>query len=361
MGNARAIRGNVVRRVFAQSRGAAPDAENANNINSFFNIIDNLDALIHTLDRNLSSLSPGPLEEHVPEVNATERYRGATYHLDAPLVQLLLRHNEVDLDPAPNGVLLGEDGEVLRYPLRSGDFDSEEGPEAARGGDPPEGGRGSLAVASIDHPDAANRDNIAAANRDNLAGASAEDLECIDLIENGRNIPVDDSNKKLYIKLYINYKFKKMVQKKTQAFLKGLSELIPTKWLKLFNAHELKTLISGNDKCFDVDDLRRNVVYGGGYNANSETVLNLFHILKTFSPKEKSLFLMFVTSCSRSPLLGFQELHPKFCIYRVVDHTRLPTASTCVNLLKLPDYASREILHRNLLTAISGTQGFDLS
>ncbi|SBS99229.1 ubiquitin-protein ligase, putative, partial [Plasmodium malariae] len=123
----------------------------------------------------------------------------------------------------------------------------------------------------------------------------------------------------------------------------------------------LKTLISGNDKCFDVDDLRKNVVYGGGYSETSRTVINLFEILKRFTPKEKSLFLMFVTSCSRSPLLGFQELYPKFCIYRVVDYTRLPTASTCVNLLKLPDYSSCEVLYKNLVTAINGTQGFDLS
>ncbi|KNC35888.1 ubiquitin ligase [Plasmodium falciparum RAJ116] len=188
-----------------------------------------------------------------------------------------------------------------------------------------------------------------------------QNWECIDLIENGRNIPVTDKNKKLYIKLYINYKYNQLIKKKTQRFSKGLSQLIPIKWFKLFSAHELKTLISGKDKCFDVDDLKRNVVYGGGYNENSTTVLHLFEILKDFSSNEKSLFLMFVTSCSRSPLLGFQELYPKFCIYRVPDHTRLPTASTCVNLLKLPDYLSKEVLYKNLITAINDTQGFDLS
>ncbi|KJP87635.1 hypothetical protein AK88_02663 [Plasmodium fragile] len=334
-------RGNVVRRFFSHT-GVSPDHDN---INSFFNIIDNLDALIHTLDRNLSSLSPVPLEDHVPEVNTTERYHGgANYDAGSPTVQTLLRRNELNLSPTSNGVLLGSHGQVLPYPLRSAnDLDSDDAVNVRTD---------DAAGVSIDD---------AAGARVDAAGVRTDDLVCIDLIENGRNIPVDDKNKKQYIKLYINYKFKKMVRKKTQAFLKGLSELIPTKWLKLFNAHELKTLISGNDKCFDVDDLRRNVVYGGGYNANSETVVNLYHILKTFSPKEKSLFLMFVTSCSRSPLLGFQELYPKFCIFRVVDHTRLPTASTCVNLLKLPDYASREILRKNLLTAISGTQGFDLS
>ncbi|CAA9988218.1 ubiquitin transferase, putative [Plasmodium knowlesi strain H] len=367
--------GNVVRHFFSQT-GMSPDHDN---INSFFNIIDNLDALIHTLDRNLSSLSPVPLEDDVlPHVNRTERHPGANYNDDSPMAQMLLRRNELNSSPTSNGVLLGSDGEVLTYPLRNAnDVDSEGGKGDPSGGgiddpsgggmdDPSGGGMDDPSGGGIDDPSGGGMNDPSGGGMNDPSGGGkctkqAEELECIDLIQNGRNILVDDKNKKLYIKLYINYKFKKMVQKKTQAFLKGLSELIPSRWLKLFNAHELKTLISGNDKCFDVDDLKRNVVYGGGYNGNSQTVINLYDILKTFSPKEKSLFLMFVTSCSRSPLLGFQELYPKFCIFRVGDHTRLPTASTCVNLLKLPDYASREILRKNLLTAISGTQGFDLS
>ncbi|EAA17931.1 putative ubiquitin ligase, partial [Plasmodium yoelii yoelii] len=188
-----------------------------------------------------------------------------------------------------------------------------------------------------------------------------DEFDCIDLIPNGRNINVNNENKELYIKLYIDYKYNKLIQKKTQHFLKGLSQLIPVKWLKLFSAHELKILISGNDKCFDVNDLRNNVTYSGGYNENSKTIINLFEILNNFTPNEKSLFLIFVTSCSRSPLLGFKELYPKFCIARVPDNTRLPTSSTCVNLLKLPDYETKEILYQNLITAINGTQGFDLS
>lgn len=40
---------------------------------------------------------------------------------------------------------------------------------------------------------------------------------------------------------------------------------------------------------------------------------------------------------------------------------RLPTASTCVNLLKLPPYRSAKIIREKLLYAIKEVAGFDLS
>ena len=41
------------------------------------------------------------------------------------------------------------------------------------------------------------------------------------------------------------------------------------------------------------------------------------------------------------------------------DRDRLPTASTCANLFKLPDYKSKELLKKKLLYAINANAGFD--
>ncbi|KAL6586195.1 hypothetical protein OROMI_002839 [Orobanche minor] len=52
----------------------------------------------------------------------------------------------------------------------------------------------------------------------------------------------------------------------------------------------------------------------------------------------------FATGCSRGSLLEFEYLEPTFCIQRTSGHAsedaldRLPTSSTCMNLLKLPPY-----------------------
>jgi ubiquitin-protein ligase E3 C len=59
---------------------------------------------------------------------------------------------------------------------------------------------------------------------------------------------------------------------------------------------------------------------------------------------------------------GFKELVPKFAIRDAGrDNERLPTASTCVNLLKLPMYTDEGILKTKLLQAINSGAGFDLS
>ncbi len=129
--------------------------------------------------------------------------------------------------------------------------------------------------------------------------------------------------------------------------------------------------------------------------------------MQAFTAEEQKAFLRFVTSCSRPPLLGFQYLEPKLCIQvgqtpsypelpqimpvtvhcmcaapssilswyfltalsvqlRVVQmagsaEERLPSASTCVNLLKLPPYRSADVIRHKLLYAVNNVAGFDLS
>ena len=78
--------------------------------------------------------------------------------------------------------------------------------------------------------------------------------------------------------------------------------------------------------------------------------------------EQKRKLLKFVTSCSRPPLLGFKELDPPFCIQNAgAEPDRLPTASTCMNLLKLPEFRDEQSLRTKLLYAIESDAGFELS
>lgn len=82
------------------------------------------------------------------------------------------------------------------------------------------------------------------------------------------------------------------------------------------------------------------------------------------SENERSSLLQFVTSCPRAPLLGFKSLYPKFTIQRVNLHKgemRLPTSSTCVNLLKLPAYDSKEKMKEKIYQALPSHTGFQMS
>ena len=58
----------------------------------------------------------------------------------------------------------------------------------------------------------------------------------------------------------------------------------------------------------------------------------------------------------------FQELYPAFCIHHAGDELdRLPTASTCMNLLKLPEFKDEDSLRQKLVYAVESEAGFELS
>lgn len=80
-----------------------------------------------------------------------------------------------------------------------------------------------------------------------------------------------------------------------------------------------------------------------------------------FTDLQRRQLLRFVTSCSRPPLLGFKDLDPPFCIQNAGDTDRLPSASTCMNLLKLPAFSKEETLSEKLVYAIQSGVGFELS
>ncbi|KAI0366687.1 HECT-domain-containing protein [Pilatotrama ljubarskyi] len=184
----------------------------------------------------------------------------------------------------------------------------------------------------------------------------------VDLIPNGSNIPVTRENRLQYIYLVAHYRLTKQIKKQSNAFFEGLSEIIDPKWLRMFNQQELQILLGGVNAPIDLDDLRAHTQYGGLYDDHEPTIEIFWSVVKTFNQEERRKLLRFVTSCSRPPLLGFKELNPNFAIRDATgDESRLPTASTCVNLLKLPRYKSPQVLREKLLQAINSNAGFDLS
>lgn len=182
-----------------------------------------------------------------------------------------------------------------------------------------------------------------------------------ELIPNGKSIKVNKLNVQYYLHKFADFKLNQLLLPQTKAFLSGLFSIIPRKWFMMFDYYELQMLISGGKKDVDVNDWQNNVEYGG-YLPHDISIRYFWEIVNEMSPQEKSKLIKFVTSVSRAPLLGFAVLNPKFGIRNSGrDVTRLPTASTCVNLLKLPDYQNKQIMKEKLLYAINTESGFDLS
>ncbi|CAH0592635.1 unnamed protein product [Chrysodeixis includens] len=177
----------------------------------------------------------------------------------------------------------------------------------------------------------------------------------------GANIPVTAENRIEYIHLVADYKLNKQIRSQCNAFKRGLTSVVSAEWLRMFSCRELQLLISGAEVPIDIDDMRRYTQYGGGFTAAHPTVQCFWRVLHNFTDDQRRQLLKFVTSCSRPPLLGFKDLQPPFCIQSAGASDRLPSSSTCMNLLKLPEFNSDEVLAEKLLYAIQAGAGFELS
>lgn len=189
-----------------------------------------------------------------------------------------------------------------------------------------------------------------------------------ELLPGGKDIHVTKENVITYIHLIANHRLNYQIRHQSSHFLRGFQQLMEKEWIDMFSEHEIQILISGSLETFDMDDLRSNAHYSGGYDQNHPVIDMFWEVMKSFSFEYQKKFLKFVTGCSRGPLLGFRYLEPKFCIQRAAplhaseeDLDRLPTTATCMNLLKLPPYKSIEQMRNKLIYALNADAGFDLS
>jgi ubiquitin-protein ligase E3 C len=188
-----------------------------------------------------------------------------------------------------------------------------------------------------------------------------------ELKSDGANTTVTNQNRLVYISYMARHRLQNQPYAQTTAFLRGLSTMIQPSWLSMFNQAELQTLISGTRTSIDIEDLRRHTIYGGVYVVGDDglehpTIQLLWKVMKEMSDDERRAVLKFVTSTPRAPLLGFGTLNPRFSIRDAGnDQARLPSTSTCVNLLKLPMYRDEATLKEKLLYSVFSGAGFDLS
>ncbi|KAI6172338.1 HECT-type E3 ubiquitin transferase [Aphelenchoides besseyi] len=212
-------------------------------------------------------------------------------------------------------------------------------------------------------------------------------IQTVELKPGGSNIRVTNENKISYIHQMAQFRVVGQTADQCKYFVQGFQSIISNQWLSLFSTYELQFVISGQTSDIDIEDLRKHCQYYGGFHSNHRVIKWLWQILEhDFSSEERHLFLKFGTSCSRPPLLGFAYLEPAFsircvetsddmdqgdtlgsvirgflAIKRKQPMTRLPTAATCFNLLKLPNYSKKSILLEKLRTAIHSESGFELS
>jgi ubiquitin-protein ligase E3 C len=203
-------------------------------------------------------------------------------------------------------------------------------------------------------------------------------VRTIELIPGGHNILVSKSNVIQYVHLLSHQRLNVLTARQTRAFLCGFRDLIPASWVRLFSAYELQKVISGDDSVrgIDVASLQRSMQYAAGYHPDQPFIRSFWEIIEEMTPDQQRKFLKFMTSCSRQPLLGFGSLEPAPCIQQLrlpdvlfetkddkelAKLTPLPSSSTCMNLLKLPNYRGKELMRQKLHAAIESGAGFELT
>jgi E3 ubiquitin-protein ligase HUWE1 len=115
---------------------------------------------------------------------------------------------------------------------------------------------------------------------------------------------------------------------------------------------------------------RYNGVCESGYpfTADSPLVQWFWAYVRRLPSDSLALLLKFCTGCSSVPPAGFWHLYgysgeQTFSISLVgPGDSRLPTASTCFNQLKLPEYSDAQTLEEKLHIALHyGSEGFTFS
>lgn len=213
---------------------------------------------------------------------------------------------------------------------------------------------------------------------------SLSSTESVDLIPQGAQHRVTKANLLHYVHLYTSHVLNTSIQLPCRWFMAGFHTIVPLLAIRMFNSKELGRLVSGEDKALDIENLRSNIIYTG-YSAHEDFIQDWWQVVEEMSKEDQKLLLKFITSIPRQPLLGFQSFRPLMCIQKVspcndmalewctAEHVRnylrvyggrqmkLPTAATCMNLLKLPYYADKETLREKILYAIRSNSGFELS
>ncbi|KAL7745323.1 hypothetical protein ACLKA6_015344 [Drosophila palustris] len=180
----------------------------------------------------------------------------------------------------------------------------------------------------------------------------------------GKNIIVNEKNKKEYLERMIKWRLERGVQEQTESLVRGFYEVVDARLVSVFDARELELVIAGTAE-IDTNDWRLNTEYRSGYHDNHQVIIWFWQVIERFSNEQRLRLLQFVTGTSSIPYEGFSALRGstgprRFCIEKWGKPNSLPRAHTCFNRLDLPPYPTPELLYEKLLLAVEETNTFGI-
>jgi hypothetical protein len=194
--------------------------------------------------------------------------------------------------------------------------------------------------------------------------------ECIDLIQDGANIEVDNENFPEYLEACFKYRMLDRIMPQLKELLLGFFDVMPEPLLTVFDFQELELLMCGLP-VIDLDDWQDHTEYSGDYEFTKHTSPScrwFWEVVSEFDQEMKARLLQFVTGTSGVPARGFGVLQGndgnirKFTIHGVSLAVCLyPRAHTCFNRIDLPTYETKDDLRDKLKLAVTMVAtGFDI-
>ena len=97
-------------------------------------------------------------------------------------------------------------------------------------------------------------------------------MQEIELIEGGKSIPVTQSNREEFVRLFIEYEFKKQCAPQIASFKKGFGRMVDIQVLEeILTPGDLEQIICGQRE-LDFEELKEYCIYANGYNPEHELV-----------------------------------------------------------------------------------------
>uniref|UniRef100_A0A8C4LX42 HECT and RLD domain containing E3 ubiquitin protein ligase 5 n=1 Tax=Equus asinus asinus TaxID=83772 RepID=A0A8C4LX42_EQUAS len=183
------------------------------------------------------------------------------------------------------------------------------------------------------------------------------DRNAEELIPNGSDIIVDQTNKRDYVSKCVNYIFNISIKAVYEEFQRGFYKVCDKEIIGFFHPAELKDVIIGNTD-YDWETFEKNARYVGGYDSSHPTIVMFWEALHKLTLEEKKKFLVFLTGTDRLQVKGVKNMKITFCCPEHLDEKDPIRAQTCFSVLYLPKYSTMERVEEALQVAINNNRGF---
>ncbi|OLL26764.1 putative ubiquitin fusion degradation protein [Neolecta irregularis DAH-3] len=190
----------------------------------------------------------------------------------------------------------------------------------------------------------------------------------VELMPNGAETAVTIDNVESFVHAVIDFTVGSGIQRQIDAFREGFSSIFSFDSLRTLFVDELIMLFGQADEDWSIETLTTSIKADHGFHSESVTIKRLIEVMSEFDTSQRRQLLQFLTGSPRLPIGGFQSLSPPLTVVckpnepPLTSDDYLPSVMTCVNYLKLPDYSSKDVLRKRILSAaVEGRESFHLS